>query len=60
MAASAGLLFCSSCACLVSSGTAASRMLTVALAPAAEWKFAFGRSSYSVSGLLPASLMDGW
>ena len=27
-----GLLFCSSCACLVSSGTAASRMLTVVLA----------------------------
>ena len=35
-------------------------MLTVALAPGAEWKFAFGRSSYSVSGWLPASLMDGW
>ena len=52
--------FCSSCACLVSSGTAASRMLTVALALRAEWKFSFGRSSSSVSGLLPASLMDGW
>ena len=32
VAALAGLLFCSSCACLVSSGTAASRMLTVVLA----------------------------
>ena len=60
VAAFAGLLFCSSCACLVSSGTAASRMLTVALALGAEWKFAFGRSSSSVSGLMPASLMDGW
>ena len=32
VAALAGLLFCSFCACLVSSGTAASRLLTVVLA----------------------------
>ena len=38
------LLFFSSCACLVSSETAASRMLTVALAPETERTFAFGRS----------------
>ena len=30
-----------------------------ALALGAEWKFAFGRPSSSVSGLLPASLMGG-
>ena len=60
VAALAGLLFGSSCACLVSSGTAASRMLTVVLAlGGAEWMFAFGRSSFSVSTLLPASLMGG-
>ena len=60
VAALAGLLFGSSCACLVSSGTAASRMLTVVLAlGGAEWMFAFGRSSSSVSTLLLASLMGG-
>ena len=60
MAASAALLFFSSCACLVSSGTAASRVLTVALAPETEWTFAFGRSFCSVSGLAPSSLMASW
>ena len=39
MAALAGLLFGSSCACLVSSGTAASRMLTVVLALGGLWAF---------------------
>ena len=42
----AGLLFCSSCACLVSSGTAASRMLTVVLALG-------GLSGCSPLGVLP-------
>ena len=51
------LLFFSSCACLVSSETAASRMLTVALAPDSERTFAFGRSFYSVSGSAPSSLV---
>ena len=36
VAAFAGLLFCSSCACLVSSGTAASQMLTVVRSWGAE------------------------
>ena len=59
VAALAGLLFGSSCTCLVSSGTAASRMLTVVWLLGAEWMFAFGRSSSSVSTWLPASLLDG-
>ena len=59
MAASAGLLFCSSCACLVSSGTAASRMLTVALALGAEWKFAFGRF-FLLGFRLAACFPSGW
>ena len=46
MAALAGLLFGSSCACLVSSGTAASRMLTVVLALR-------GLSGCSPLGVLP-------
>ena len=54
------LLFFSSCACLVSSETAASRILTVALAPVTEWTFAFGRSFCSVSGLAPSSLVASW
>ena len=54
------LLFFSSCACLVSSETAASRMLTVALAPVSERTFAFGRSFCSVSGLAPSSLVASW
>ena len=54
------LLFFSSCACLVSSETAASRMLTVALAPDTERTFAFGRSFCSVSGSAPSSLMASW
>ena len=54
------LLFFSSCACLVSSETAASRMLTVALAPETERTFAFGRSFYSVSGSAPSSLVASW
>ena len=54
------LLFFSSCACLVSSETAASRMLTVALAPDTERMFAFGRSFCSVSGSAPSSLVEGW
>ena len=51
------LLFFSSCACLVSSETAASRMLAVALAPETERTFAFGRSFCSVSGSAPSSLV---
>ena len=54
------LLFLSSCACLVSSETAASRMLTVALAPVSERTFAFGRSLCSVSGSAPSSLVASW
>ena len=54
------LLFFSSCACLVSSETAASRMLTVALAPDTERTFAFGRSFCSVSGSAPSSLVASW
>ena len=54
------LLFFSSCACLVSSETAASRMLTVALAPETERTFAFGRSFCSVSGSAPSSLVASW
>ena len=54
------LLFFSSCACLVSSETAASRMLTVALAPETERTFAFGRSFCSVSSLAPSSLVASW
>ena len=54
------LLFFSSCACLVSSETAASRMLTVALAPVSERTFAFGRSFCSVSGSAPSSLVASW
>ena len=54
------LLFFSSCACLVSSETAASRMLTVALAPDAERAFAFGHSFCSVSGSAPSSLVASW
>ena len=54
------LLFFSSCACLVSSETAASRMLTVALAPDTERTFTFGRSFCSVSGSAPSSLVEGW
>ena len=50
------LLFFTSCACLVSSETAASRMLTVVLAPDSERTFAFGRSFCSVSGSAPSSL----
>ena len=46
MAALTGLLFSSSCACLVSSGTAASRMLTVVLALG-------GLSGCSPLGVLP-------
>ena len=60
VAALAGLLFGSSCTCLVSSGTAASRMLTGFSSWGTEWMFAFGRSSSSVSYWLPASLMGGW
>ena len=54
------LLFFSSCACLVSLETAASRMLTVALAPVTERTFAFGRSFCSVSGSAPSSLVASW
>ena len=54
------LLFFSSCACLVSSETAASLMLTVALAPDSERTFAFGRSFCSVSGSAPSSLVASW
>ena len=54
------LLFFSSCTCLVSSETAASRMLTVALAPETERTFAFGRSFCSVSGSAPSSLVASW
>ena len=54
------LLFFSSCACLVSSETATSRMLTVALAPDTERTFAFGRSFCSVSGSAPSSLVASW
>ena len=54
------LLFFSSCACLVSSETAASRMLTVALAPESEWTFALERSFCSVSGSAPSSLVSNW
>ena len=54
------LLFFSSCACLVSSETAASRMLAVALAPETERTFAFGRSFCSVSGSAPSSLVASW
>ena len=54
------LLFFSSCACLVSSETPASRMLTVALAPDSERTFAFGRSFCSVSGSAPSSLVASW
>ena len=54
------LLFFSSCACLVSSETAASRMLTVTLAPDAERAFAFGCSFCSVSGSAPSSLVASW
>ena len=54
------LLFFSSCACLVSSETAASLMLTVALAPDSEQTFAFGRSFCSVSGSAPSSLVASW
>ena len=54
------LLFFSSCACLVSSETAASRIMTVALAPETERTFAFGRSFYSVSGSAPSSLVASW
>ena len=54
------LLFFSSCACLVSSETAASRMLTVALAPDSERTFSFGRSFCSVSGSAPSSLVASW
>ena len=54
------LLFFSSCACLVSSETAASRMLAVALAPETEQTFAFGRSFCSVSGSAPSSLVASW
>ena len=52
--------FFSSCACLVSSETAASWMLTVALAPDSERTLAFGRSFCSVSGLAPSSLVASW
>ena len=54
------LLFFSSCACLVSSETAASRMLTVALASDSERTFAIGRSFCSVSGSAPSSLVASW
>ena len=54
------LLFFSSCACLVSSETAASWVLTVALAPDSERTLAFGRSFCSVSGSAPSSLMASW
>ena len=54
------LLFFSSCACLVSLETAASRMLTVALAPETERTFAFGRSFCLVSGSAPFSLVASW
>ena len=60
VAALAGLLFGSSCTCLVSSGTAASWMLTGFSSWGTEWMFSFGRSSSSVSYWLPASLMGGW
>ena len=54
------LLFFSSCACLVSSETAASRMLTVALAPETGRTFAFGRSFCLVSCSAPSSLVASW
>ena len=54
------LLFFSSCACLVSSETTASRMLTVALTPDSERTFAFGRFFCSVSGSAPSSLVASW
>ena len=54
------LLFFSSCACLVSSETAASRMLTVALAPETKRTFTFGCSFYLVSGSAPSSLVASW
>ena len=53
-------LFFSSCACLVSSETAASWVLTVALAPDSERALAFGRSLCSVSGSTPSSLVASW
>ena len=54
------LLFFSSCACLVSSETLASWVLTVALAPDSERPFAFGRYLCSVSGSTPSSLVASW
>ena len=60
VAALAGLLFSSSCSCLVSSGTAASRMFESGLALSGlSGCFAFGHSSSSVSTWLPAYLMGG-
>ena len=54
------LLFFSSCVCLVSSETAASQMLTVALALGTERTFSFGSSFCSVSGSAPSSLVASW
>ena len=60
MAALAGLLFRSSCACLVSSGTAASRMFECGLALSGLGGCSpLGVLSSSVSTWLPASLMGG-
>ena len=60
VAALAGLLFSSSCTCLVSSGTAASRMFESGLALGGlSGCSPLGRSSSSVSTWLPASLF-GW
>ena len=51
-----GCFRCPSC----SFHPAASRMLTVALAPETERTFAFGRSFCSVSGSAPSSLVVSW
>ena len=50
---------CFRCPCC-SFHPAASRMLTVALAPDTERTFAFGRSFCSVSGSAPSSLVASW
>ena len=54
------LLFFTSCACLVSSETSASWVLTVASAPDSERAFAFGHSLCSVSSSTPSSLVASW
>ena len=60
MAALAGLLFRSSCACLVSSGTAASRMFECGLALSGNWVAVRLWAFFLLGFHLAACFPNGW